>query len=133
MSSDQSDVVWPLTPDSISSPPPAHTPACDSGFVDSITQSLDIQCLECVLDDPSTGSVLGGSTKCTCSNKKYDGFEDYNHDIYLYKLQIEPKYHVANCLNNQPDVSTISMIIPAHSVIDQMFAMFEVFSTWKQF
>jgi len=101
ISSDQFGCVWQTTPDSIADSSTVNTPICDSGLV---VQKLDLQCLECILDDPTLGAERDNPVKCTCSNKDYDGFESYVHDIYLHRLEMESKYHVKASLYNQPDV-----------------------------
>lgn len=104
ISSDHSGTVWQATPDSISIPDSTHTPSCDSGFVNSITQRLSVQCLDCILEESTVSVQEDGTVKCCCPSKVHDGFEEYMHDIYMHRLQLESKYHVPSCLDNQPEV-----------------------------
>lgn len=103
-SSDQSDSLWQMTPDSIPSLSDTHTPTLYSGLLSSVVQRLDFKCLDCFLEDPVLHGHQGGGGRCKCASNDYDGFEDYTQDIFVYRREMEAKYHVTACLDNQPEV-----------------------------
>ena len=74
---------------------------CDSG----ITESLSLHCLESVLEWPKEYIHHDGGPQCSCTSRDHTGFEDYVDDIFFHRLSIEGKYHVASCLDNQPEVN----------------------------
>ncbi|XP_021362161.1 cyclin-O-like isoform X2 [Mizuhopecten yessoensis] len=84
---------------------PENPSLADSGYDDS----LNLQCLETVLDwkgvsqSPGPAPLFLSST--LLHSPDHRGFEDYLDDIYYHRLSIEYKYQVNNCLEGQREVT----------------------------